>query len=990
MLKHCTFLCLLIAVRALGQDALDETARWTVAGKGAVEKGDAPAPIEGATALKCSVDEAKRGYVYFGVKSPSPDLTQFDRLRFRIYGGLERGEVHEIVIHDNKRRWAKWRTKSLNVRSREPRWTEFLIYFDAPSEARDVDLRDAKSITWRILAREGGKETKCFYLDGVRLERADMPPAPGPDEVVLAHDGYQALFSKASHFELTGIRTADGGTIPVVTDSQIVALSTAPADADTVAIGGKPSWKKVDASPDRLHVAYDSGDYRHENTFAWEGGALAVRRRVTCLRPGIWSHAARVHLVTLGKPMDRYVYDHGRRESAGLLPVRDLTQLPGYWCAGFTGKGTGAAVVFPQRPLYTCSLHGKWVQVIDRGNFSRNSLPKGAHLDYEIWIAPLKPGDPALQAQEATRSICARLTASKDPCLAYFPWRYQPRAPQASTLFNGEGFALSSVSSGAAAPAVAPPPEARAGGVALCLARGETEPIHLVIHAERPMKSVSVQCPPLRSGQNQIAKERFRVRYAGYVDIRRTTEAEQAEHPHPEWAQFVGEIQHGSTHLATDRFYGIRARTLGPVEDPLYDVPAVDVAPGRNQPIWITLAVPPETPPGRYRGEIILSEAERPLCRVPIEVTVWSFTLPKTTSLRTWYQLWQHPVTIPFWREYYRDLAEHKVSGTGSYPRRTTKNGDVVNTGPEATLENGGVSIHWSRFDEVMPYLLDELGMHYFKLPYGKRGGGHSHVYDFLGLKEGTPEFEKALHDCLCKVRQHLQEKGWMDKFGCYIFDEPDLERIEVIRRTAPIIRKAVPEVWVFPACARNNLGLIGALNAWCPPVDYLGLPYGEFNPKRVSEGRARGEAFLWYNQSDNCIGAPVVTHRALPWATWANRLDGYFVWSINYWGAQKIPWTVRYEIGEANALYPGKKGPVDSLRWEMTREGLEDYDYLVMLEKALAKPNVPKDLAERGRAVLEQAKGLFPDPRRQIGVHPDVLKNVRDEIGRILNALSE
>ena len=307
---------------------------------------------------------------------------------------------------------------------------------------------------------------------------------------------------------------------------------------------------------------------------------------------------------------------------------------------------------------------------------------------------------------------------------------------------------------------------------------------------------------------------------------------------------------------------------------------------------------------------------------------------------------------------------------------------------PGVQLADGKVVIDWSKFDETATLLLDELGMRNAKLPHGKRGGGHVHVSDFAGLKEGTPEFEKAFYDYLCQAREHLSKRGWLAGMDCYIFDEPDRERIEAVRRTASIVRRAIPEMRIFPACVHNVRSLVGVLNAWCPAVSYFGLPTGEFSPERVAEGRARGEVYWWYNQADNEIGSPIITHRALPWATWKEELAGYFVWSINYWGSEKCPWATVYPIGEANVLYPGKAGPVDSIRWEQTREGLEDYDYLVMLEKAIKKPGLSRELAQRGRDALERARRMLPDSRCLIAVNPREILEIRGEIGEVLDKM--
>jgi len=972
------------------QDALDEAGQWGVtAGSGAagtIEKADAPAPLEGKTALRCAVDETKKGYAYFRLTPPSADLTRTPKLRFRLHGGLQHSSLIELVIHDNHQRYSKWQTQLLVTRSREPRWTEFVVYLDSPTLDKGADLREATSITWRVHVA-GGEGTRSFFLDGVRLEPSAPSAAPGPEQVVLEHKGCQAVFSKPVRFELVRLRTSTGETIPVSTATRMMPLASVPPDAVTVTIGGDVRWKKVEATPDRLRVEYEQGDYAFENTYAWEGDALAVRRRVTVLRDGRGAPHSRLHVVSFAGPLDRFTYDHGPQASTDAFPTKGYVPLPGNWLAASAEGGMAAAVVFPRRVLNRYAVEDRQLLVTD-GSLWNHDLSAGMRLEHELWIVPLATGAPEAHARAATKAIAARLVESSDSALTYFLPACVSHGLEGQTLARGNGFTLWQAPSGVTVSPEQPCESAAADsqGLRVALARGETEPLHLVLSASRPMKNVSVTCSALTADGRTIPADRFRVRYASYVRIRRTTDAERAKTPAPKLAEFVGEIDEGAAHLLTDRFYASEAYALGPVEDPLFDAASVNVQLGRNQPVWITLTAPPSAPPGQYRGEIRLLEDGRELCRVPLEVKVWAFTLPRVASLRTWYQLWLTTPARPFWREYYRDLAEHKVSGFGGIPASTVEDGKVIATGPHVTVADGKVAVDWARFDQVAAYLFDEMGMRHSKLPHGQRGGGHVNVRDFAGLKEGTPEFEKAFHDYLCQARRHLSERGWLAGMDCYIFDEPDRERIEVVRRCAAIIRRAIPEVRIFPACAHNTRSLIGILNAWCPPTAYFGLPTGDFRPERIAEGRKRGETFWWYNQADNCLGAPVIPHRALPWASWNAGVAGYFVWTINNWGGGAFPWATSLELGEAMALYPGKSGPVDSIRWEQTREGLEDYDYLMMLENAVEKGNMPAPLSQRGRTALERARRLLPDPRCLIAASPREMLDIRAEIGEILD----
>jgi hypothetical protein len=122
--------------------------------------------------------------------------------------------------------------------------------------------------------------------------------------------------------------------------------------------------------------------------------------------------------------------------------------------------------------------------------------------------------------------------------------------------------------------------------------------------------------------------------------------------------------------------------------------------------------------------------------------------------------------------------------------------------------------------------------------------------------------------------------------------------------------------------------------------------------------------------------------------------LRGILVWRADYWnsptlfppGVLQNPWqdpmsyTVGYGVpygqvshwgnGDGRFLYPPNRdpgrdktkyvcGPVDSVRWEILREGIEDFEYFVLLEKAIQAARGKKAL----KAAAAEAAGLLAFP---------------------------
>ena len=133
-----------------------------------------------------------------------------------------------------------------------------------------------------------------------------------------------------------------------------------------------------------------------------------------------------------------------------------------------------------------------------------------------------------------------------------------------------------------------------------------------------------------------------------------------------------------------------------------------------------------------------------------------------------------------------------------------------------------------------------------------------------------------------------------------------------------------------------------------------------------ILEEQARGGEMTWYISCDQVypqpnyfIDAPALDLVMVPWITARYNMDGILYWALNFWSQTPDPWLDAVTFisgfvcsdggvlnGEGSLLYPGDRterytgqpdvdGPVSSIRFELLREGLEDYEYLWMLEAA-------------------------------------------------------
>jgi hypothetical protein len=143
-------------------------------------------------------------------------------------------------------------------------------------------------------------------------------------------------------------------------------------------------------------------------------------------------------------------------------------------------------------------------------------------------------------------------------------------------------------------------------------------------------------------------------------------------------------------------------------------------------------------------------------------------------------------------------------------------------------------------------------------------------------------------------------------------------------------------------------------------------------------------------------IDHPAINLRIWLWMSYQFKLKGILVWRANYWTSSNVfsdktlqnPWLdpMSYVIGygtpygqvnywgngDGRFLYPPNRrpgqdrtkyisGPVNSIRWEILREGIEDYEYFLLLENALERLGPEqKDLQEKGQELLRFPQEIF------------------------------
>jgi hypothetical protein len=353
--------------------------------------------------------------------------------------------------------------------------------------------------------------------------------------------------------------------------------------------------------------------------------------------------------------------------------------------------------------------------------------------------------------------------------------------------------------------------------------------------------------------------------------------------------------------------------------DALPPLTPCDVPAGQNQPVWVDLVVPRDAASGTYRGTVTVQPEGQPAKTGAIELTVWRFALPEVPRSRTAFGVNEEAI----------------AAGHGVAP---------------------GSAAH-----QALKRSYYELLVAHRALPYS------------LPVPVDSPEAARYLDDprvtascvpytddalALSRLATLLRSKGWLQKAYLYVVDEPiTREQYDLLRERAARVHAAdkgfriVVPYFREPAFAADGGAhglLAGICDIWCPKVHF-------YREDLLTARQQLGEEVWWYVCWEP--GAPYanlyvdmagVDHRALFWQQAHYHVQGFLYWSTTHWNPQvgtADPWTDMATVkdlsatvyGDGSLLYPGAKvgveGPVASIRLKLIREGLEDVEYLRLLE---------------------------------------------------------
>jgi len=438
----------------------------------------------------------------------------------------------------------------------------------------------------------------------------------------------------------------------------------------------------------------------------------------------------------------------------------------------------------------------------------------------------------------------------------------------------------------------------------------------------------------------------------------------------------------------------------GLVPDPLYPEQDALVGPYETRAFWVTVRAPSEANVGLHQ---VLLRFSVDGADDPPPLTMWLDVAPITLEPRQglpvthwfyadalcdWYGV--DPWEEKFWRivaPYMRDVAQHGVNC--QYVPLFTPPTDGVKR-PTQLLrvrvpEAGRYAFDWTDVDRWVDLALAS-GAQWFEW---------THLFSQWGVQNAlriyrdnadessllwppdtaatSDTYRSFLRQFLPAFHRYLGAKGLLDRSLFHLSDEPHGEEHKRAYAAArAMLRDLAPWIRVADALSEITFAREGLTDIPIPSIRTA--------KQFQDEGFEHSWAYFCCGPRgpyvNRLMDTPLIKIRMIGWLLYRLGAKGFLHWGYNYWYRSQTRQLINpyQEVAAANwpdwsagdpfVVYPGKDGPMDSLRWEVFALGLQDY---ALLETASVAPEEDLLTELRDYHRFPREEGWIERTRRQI-----------------------
>ena len=398
----------------------------------------------------------------------------------------------------------------------------------------------------------------------------------------------------------------------------------------------------------------------------------------------------------------------------------------------------------------------------------------------------------------------------------------------------------------------------------------------------------------------------------------------------------------------------------GYVPDPLLPETEIIAGAGETHSFWITVRVAPEARPASYPISILLSAGEEKIVLSAMVVVYPARLAPRRNfpvmqvfhadAVCQWYgtELWQER----FWQlldPYLTNIVEHgqdsiyvplftppldgvkrptQLLGISRDGERYHFDWSLARRWTAACRAKGVTSFEWSHF-------FTQWGAQQALRVYEGHGEGAQLLWP-AETAALSPVYRNFLEQFMPEFKRFLEGEGLLDCSLFHLSDEPNLEHLESYRAARELLRELAPWMKVIDALSDLDFAKQGLTDV-VVPITWSVMDF-------LKEGFDPWVYYCCYPKGvflNRLLDTPLAKVRMSGWLFYRTQVRGFLHWGYNYWYQNQttrlidpfmtndgLSWPL-WSHGDPFVVYPGPTGPLDSLRWEVFAESLQDYAML-------------------------------------------------------------
>lgn len=421
---------------------------------------------------------------------------------------------------------------------------------------------------------------------------------------------------------------------------------------------------------------------------------------------------------------------------------------------------------------------------------------------------------------------------------------------------------------------------------------------------------------------------------------------------------------------------------------------------GKNQPFWITLRIPKEATPGDYTATLTVTVGGVSQA-VPIALHVFAFALPDTIGFDgNWNASFQalggskSLDAVRTLKDFF--FAHRAVPSSVAWPAGLNYTGGIAYDCATGTFQEEDNAYDFSKLG---PTYIDGLGWNGVGFPSFQImqfvDNSTPRPAEFCGVARGddprgTDAYNAAWTKLLGAIDAYIVKHGYEKKGYYYVQNEPQNQAdYDIAAFLAKLTKDAAPHLRIAIS-EEPKAGIVENAAAKGASYDLWWANLSEFDPAYAAQRQALGEEVWWYFLYGDApprfnpitLDHPGIESRIAHWAAWRHRIRGFAYYSVTGWG--KDPYTDprpegTKQNGDGYLLYPPRDSDgalVTSIRWELLREGAEDFEYF-LLANAGPMPKTPSEIAAVDTSVSSAVSSTTAYTR-----DASALQELRDNLG--------